>query len=132
MSFDSRILLRSEASSDAVSVIEVSVPPHWSGPPLHHHDFDEGFYVVEGRLTVQLNSELTTAGPGELLFAPRGAHHTLANLDDHPARYVLICTPGGFERRFDPAWSGPIASGKPWLAVRTVGPPIPMTGSGRS
>lgn len=30
-----------------------------------------------------------------------GVPHTLANLRGAPARYVLICVPGGFERYFD-------------------------------
>lgn len=35
----------------------------------------------------------------ELAFAPGGTPHTLANLGDAPARYLLICTPAGFERQ---------------------------------
>jgi hypothetical protein len=27
--------------------------------------------------------------------------HTLANVSDAPARYLLACTPAGFERYFD-------------------------------
>ena len=27
---------------------------HWAGPPLHHHDFDEAFYVLEGELVFQV------------------------------------------------------------------------------
>jgi quercetin dioxygenase-like cupin family protein len=65
---------------------------------LHHHDFDEAFYMVEGQMTFQLGDEVRTAGPGELVFAPRGSIHTLANHSEAVARYVLVCTPGGFER----------------------------------
>jgi mannose-6-phosphate isomerase-like protein (cupin superfamily) len=97
----STVLLRSEQSDDHVSVIEIAAPAGWPGPPLHHHDFDEAFYVLEGELTFQLGDRLVTARAGRLMFAPRGSHHTLANLGDGPARYALVCTPGGFERRFD-------------------------------
>jgi hypothetical protein len=34
------------------------------------------------------------------VFAPRGSHHTLANLSGAPARYLFVCTPAGFENRF--------------------------------
>jgi quercetin dioxygenase-like cupin family protein len=95
------ILLRSEQSSDNVGIIELTVPAGWDGPPLHHHDFDEAFYVLDGQLTFQLADELKTAKAGELIFAPRGSHHTLANLSDKRARYVLICTPGEFTRYFE-------------------------------
>jgi mannose-6-phosphate isomerase-like protein (cupin superfamily) len=101
--FDATILLRSEQSAGAVSAVGLTVPAGWSGPPLHHHAFDEAFYVLEGRLTFQLGEELVAAGPNTLVFAPGGSVHTLANRSEMPARYLLLCAPAGFERRFDPA-----------------------------
>ena len=95
-----RVLLRGEQSGGVVSVIESGSLPGFGGPPLHHHDFDEAFYVLEGELTFQLGDELTVAGPGSLVFAARGSHHTLANRSSAGARYLIVCTPGGFERYF--------------------------------
>ena len=95
-----KVLLRSEQSGGHVSVIENVIPGHSRGPHLHTHDFDEAFYVLEGRLIFQVEDELITKGAGELAFAPRGVPHTLANHSDAPARYVLVCTPAGFERYF--------------------------------
>jgi quercetin dioxygenase-like cupin family protein len=63
--------------------------------------FEEGFYVLEGELTFQLGEELLTATRGQFAFARGGMVHTLANLADTPARYLLIVTPGGFERYFE-------------------------------
>ena len=95
-----QIHLRSEQSNGQVSVIENGASGNFAGPPLHHHDFDEAFYVLEGELTFQVEGELLTAGPGELAFAPRGVPHTVANFSGAPARYLLVCTPAGFERHF--------------------------------
>jgi mannose-6-phosphate isomerase-like protein (cupin superfamily) len=95
------VLLRSEQSNRAFAQVRVTVPAGWPGPPLHHHDFDETFYVLEGELTIQLDDDVTSARPGQCVFAERGRHHTLANLGGAPARYLLTCTPGGFERYFD-------------------------------
>ena len=95
------ILLNTDQSNDVVGIVELSVPPGWDGPPLHHHDFDEAFYVLDGELTFQLGQQLRAAGPGELIFAPRGAIHTLANLSQRQARYILVCTPGQFTRYFE-------------------------------
>jgi quercetin dioxygenase-like cupin family protein len=123
--FRTSVLLRSEQSGGHVSAIQNAVPAGWGGPPLHHHDFDEAFYVLDGRLTFQLGEELTTAGPGELVFAPRGSHHTLANLSDRSARYLLLCTPAGFERYFDRmAADPPPDARKPFPETIVVGPPI--------
>jgi quercetin dioxygenase-like cupin family protein len=95
-----KVLLRSEESGGAVSVVQAAAPPRFPGPYLHTHDFDESFYVLEGELTFQLEDELLTAGPGELAFAPRGVPHTYTNRSDEPARFVIVCTPAGFERYF--------------------------------
>ena len=124
-----RVLLRSEHSDGHVSVIE-TVPGPGVSPPLHHHDFDEAFYVMAGELTFRLRDELTTVGPGELAFAPRGVPHTYANLGDTPARVLIVCTPAGFERYFarmaadregtdPPDWAL-----QPIPEVTTVGPPL--------
>ncbi len=94
------VLLRSEESGGVVSVVDNTVPANWAGPFLHKHDFDEAFYVLEGELTFQLEDAVVTKRAGELAFAPRGVAHTLANHSDAPARYVLVCTPAGFERYF--------------------------------
>jgi mannose-6-phosphate isomerase-like protein (cupin superfamily) len=99
-SFGPSVLLRGEHSGGEISLIESQVSAEFAGPPLHRHDFDEMFYVLEGELTFQLRDELLTAGPGEVAFAPRGVPHTFANLSGAPARHLLVCTPAGFERYF--------------------------------
>src|SRR3954451_1470423 len=106
---DATVLLRTEHSDDRVGIVEITVPAGWPGPPLHHHAFDEAFYVLEGELTFQLGEELAIAGPGSLAVAPGAAlsppgatHHPPANRRDAPAPSLFVCTPGGLDRRFDP------------------------------
>jgi quercetin dioxygenase-like cupin family protein len=124
------VLLRSEQTGGRVSVTEIEVPPHTAGPPLHRHDFDEAFYMLEGELIFQVEESLATKGAGELSFAARNVAHTLANHSDAPARYVLVCTPAGFERHWarmsaeaagvePPQWAL-----QPIPEVTVVGPPI--------
>ena len=95
-----KVLLRSEETGGQVSVSEIVVPPQTAGPPLHKHDFDEAFYLLGGELIFQIEEALMTKGPGELAFAPRNVPHALANHSDAPARYMLVCTPAGFERHW--------------------------------
>ena len=126
------VMLRGEETGGHLSVTEIEVPAHSAGPPLHTHDFDEAFYVLEGELIFQVDEELATKGAGELSFAPRNVAHTLANHSDTPARYLLICTPAGFERHW--AREAAQAAGTPvppWASAPTpevvvVGPPLPM------
>jgi quercetin dioxygenase-like cupin family protein len=98
--FAPTVVLRGTHTGGALSVMDNAVPPRWGGPPLHHHEFDETFYVLDGELTFQVGDELFTAGPGALAFARGGAVHTFANLGEDPARYLLLCTPAGFEGYF--------------------------------
>ena len=128
-----KILVRGEDSDGRVGIVESVMAAGAAGPPLHVHDFDEAFFIVEGELTFQLGDRLMNVGVGGLAFAPGGTPHTVANLSAQPARYVLVCTPAGFEREFarraarsagtaPPAWAM-----QPVPEVRYVGPRIGET-----
>jgi quercetin dioxygenase-like cupin family protein len=131
--FQTRVLVRSEESDAHVAFVENTVPAGWAGPPLHHHDFDEAFYVLEGELTFQLGDEVFTRGAGEIAFVPRGAHHAFANQSGEAARMLLVCTPAGFERYFqrmaarEEGVEPPPEALQPWPEVVKVGPQIGAT-----
>ena len=124
------VLLHGEETGGHVSVTEITISPHTAGPPLHTHDFDEAFYMLDGELIFQVEDAVVTKRAGEVSFAPRNVAHALANHSDAPARYVLVCTPAGFERHWaraaaeaagvePPQWAlGPIPE------VTVVGRPI--------
>jgi quercetin dioxygenase-like cupin family protein len=125
----SNVLLRSEETGGHMSVTEIEVPPG-AGPPLHTHDFDEAFYMLEGELVFQVEDTLVTKGADEVSFAPRMVAHALANHSHAPARYLLVCTPAGFERHWarvaaeaagvePPQWAL-----QPIPEITVVGPPI--------
>ena len=124
------VLLRGKQSGGEIAVMDNVVGAGYSGPPLHHHGFDETFYVLEGELTFQLEDEIFTRKEGELAFAPRDVPHTFANLSGADARTLIVCTPAGFERYFDRmtaerAGAEPSPEDlEPWPEVITVGPRI--------
>jgi mannose-6-phosphate isomerase-like protein (cupin superfamily) len=118
----SRIALASRDTGGTIGIVENLVQSGWPGPPLHHHAFDETFCILDGELTFQLGADRVVGRRGDTLFVPRGDHHTLANLSAAPARYLLVCTPGGFEQKFGPdAESSPPG---PNTDVILVGPRI--------
>jgi mannose-6-phosphate isomerase-like protein (cupin superfamily) len=41
------VLVRSEENDGRVGLVEAVTQPGRGGPPLHHHPFDELFYVLE-------------------------------------------------------------------------------------
>ena len=95
-----RVLVRSEQSDGRVSIVESEMTAGAKGPPLHRHEFDEAFYVLEGELTIQLADELLIVGAGEVGFARGKTPHTLANRGGEVARFLIVCTPARFEREF--------------------------------
>jgi mannose-6-phosphate isomerase-like protein (cupin superfamily) len=62
--------------------------------PVHiHHEDDEAWYILEGRLGFRLGAEEIEAGAGEGVCAHRGVAHTFWNPGEEPARYLLVMTP---------------------------------------
>jgi len=96
------VLVPSEATGGAFSLVEYTTPPRFPGAPRHYHNgIDELFYVLEGRLTMTAGEERRVIGPGECVAVPRGVVHTFANETDSPARFLVQLTPGGFENYFN-------------------------------
>lgn len=85
-----------EQTGRAVTVAE----HHWpagSGAGLHSHALeDEGFYVIEGELSVKMPDlgEAYAVGPGEFLWHPRLSRHDYAVSEGGPARVLQFLVPG--------------------------------------
>jgi quercetin dioxygenase-like cupin family protein len=96
-----RFMIGGEATGGSFSLVEHPLPPRALGAPLHtHRNEDEYSYVLEGRVGVQLGDEVLEAGPGDLVFKPRGQQHAFWNAGDEPARLLEIISPAGFENYF--------------------------------
>src|SRR5919199_7026929 len=84
------------------SLVEHPIDPRTLAAPMHRHaNEDEYSCVVEGRVGVQLGDEVLEAGPGDLVFKPRGQWHAFWNPGDEPARLLEIISPAGFEQYFE-------------------------------
>jgi len=67
--------------------------PMWVAPLHRHHQCDEAWYVLEGRLAFLVDGEEIVADAGSMVFVPKGSSHTYWNPDAVQARYLLIMTP---------------------------------------
>jgi quercetin dioxygenase-like cupin family protein len=68
--------------------------------PLHRHTKeDELFLVLDGELRVGVGEQVMEVPAGGVAFAPRGLPHTF-RVESPSARFLLLSTPGGFERWF--------------------------------
>lgn len=69
--------------------------------PLHVHEReDELFYVLEGDHAFQVGEREHRAGPGDLVFAPRGIPHAQRRLVPREGRTLVLTSPGGLEGFF--------------------------------
>lgn len=107
--------------------------------PLHlHADSDETVYVFEGELLLHIDSVEKTAGPGSVVWIPRGTPHAFLVTSDL-ARSLWAVTPGDVMEAFyrqagDAATSRTLpppeidiarlrAVGEGTGAMKTLGPP---------
>lgn len=96
-----RFMIEGQATEGKFSLVEHPLPPRALGAPLHtHRNEDEYSYVLEGRIGIQLGDEVVEAGPGDLVFKPRGVAHAFWNAGDEPARLLEMISPAGFENYF--------------------------------
>jgi mannose-6-phosphate isomerase-like protein (cupin superfamily) len=92
-----RVHADAEATGGAYGLSESVAPAGHQPPPHVHHREDEGFYVLDGELTVYTPDDEVVLGPGRFLHAPRGIPHTIRVSSPGPARWLLTSSPAGFE-----------------------------------
>lgn len=96
-----RFMIGGERTAEDFALVEHPMSPRALAAPLHRHTReDEYSYVLEGRMGALLGEEVVEAGPGDLVFKPRGQWHTFWNAGDEPCRILEIIAPAGFERFF--------------------------------
>jgi len=70
-------------------------------PPLHvHKNEDEWFYMLEGEMSFHVGGDTHVGTAGAFVSFPRGIPHTFT-VESPSARFLLMNTPGGFERMFE-------------------------------
>jgi quercetin dioxygenase-like cupin family protein len=91
-----RVHISGAETGGAFALLETSGPPG-DQPPLHvHHHDDEGFYVLDGELTLWVGDAVNVLRAGEGMLAPRGVPHTV-RVGDSEARWLVTSSPAGFE-----------------------------------
>jgi mannose-6-phosphate isomerase-like protein (cupin superfamily) len=64
--------------------------PEWMAPRHIHHEDDEAWYVLEGRLRVRVGNDDHDIPAGGAVIGPRGIPHTFCNPDPEPVRYLIV------------------------------------------
>lgn len=83
-----------DETGDAYTLCQVDGPSGLATPMHHHEREEEGFYVVDGEVTVFADGAEHQLGAGGFAFAPRGTTHGF-RLDSPRATLMLVISPGG-------------------------------------
>lgn len=93
-------LLTGEDTNNQYSLFDILVPPN-AGPLTHFHTReDEAFYILQGKLTFQVGTEIFEGVAGDLIPYTRFQVHGFKNLESEPARILLLAAPSGLEILF--------------------------------
>ena len=84
------------------SLVEILAPPNLATPLHVHHVEDEGFYVLEGSVTITVGDADVELTPGQHAYGPHGIPHRFVVGPDG-ARMLWVLTPGGFENLVEEA-----------------------------
>lgn len=93
------ILLSGDDTGGRFALIDMYVPPG-GGPPLHRHDYEETFIVLDGRLELTFRGTIQSADAGTTINVPANAPHRFHNSSDAPARLLCITAPPGQDEFF--------------------------------
>ena len=84
------------ATNNTLSLVEQRLPAGFSPPPHIHHNEDEAFYLLSGRVTAQIGDQQVSAQQGSFLWLPRDVQHGFVVSSDGPCTMLIMTTPGGF------------------------------------
>ena len=91
------IMRSSQAGRDGVSIMEFHIP-HGDSPPTHvHHDEDEIFHLLEGRMRFRVGDKEFVLEPGNTVVAPKGVPHCFRVESKEGARGLNIMPGPHFE-----------------------------------
>ena len=97
---DMKVLLTTEATGGAISVIQGWHKPG-EGPPDHvHFNQEEVFFILEGTYELTVGDKTSTVGPGTIVFIPRNVVHRFKNVGDTTGRMLDWSLPGGQDLYF--------------------------------
>ena len=95
-----RFLATSEETNGKYAMWEAIVPPGGGPPPHVHSREEEGFYILQGEITVHIGGEQVVATAGMFVNMPVGTPHSFKNERDHPAKMLISVAPAGLEQMF--------------------------------
>jgi quercetin dioxygenase-like cupin family protein len=96
---ESRNIVRGALATGEVVALHESVLPVGSVPnPPHKIEHSEFIIVLEGKLAFEHDGKSEKAGQGDAILVAVGVVHTLRNVGDVPAKYVVVAIGGDIKK----------------------------------
>ncbi len=90
-----RLLADSDATGGALSVMRTTMGEGIEGARPHTHSKSaEFFYVLDGELQLLADSQVITAGKGDLVVVPPNMAHAFATTPGRSADFLIVLAPG--------------------------------------
>lgn len=94
-----KFLCTADKTDKAWSLMEVVVPKH-SGPPPHHHPWDEAYFVIKGEVRFSIEEREQVVKAGDFIYAPSGTLHGFQGASEEPAAMLIFDAPAHAESFF--------------------------------
>lgn len=95
-----RLLAGGAGTNSKYGLFEAIIGPGGGPPPHSHSREEEGFYILEGEITIHVDGQTIIGRPGSFVNLPQGSVHCFRNETDRVARMLVFVAPGGFEEWF--------------------------------
>jgi mannose-6-phosphate isomerase-like protein (cupin superfamily) len=86
------MLCEARDTGGAWSLFEEEIPLGM-GPPPHHHDWDEAYYILEGEVDFEVDGERVKSAKGDFNYLPRNTVHGFKGASEAPARVLIFAAP---------------------------------------
>lgn len=88
-----RYLVNADVGCRQITQFVGWIPP--GKAPFHHHEYEEGIFVLEGHGIVHVDGESCEFGPNASIYFPVGVRHCIENPGEIPIRLLGAFYPSG-------------------------------------
>lgn len=94
-----KFLCKDKDSHGRFSAMLNTIPKGLGAPP-HSHPWDEGYYLLNGKIKFVLNGQCHVLHTGDFAYAPAGTVHSFEGLSDQEGTLLIIDSPSHSSRFF--------------------------------
>jgi quercetin dioxygenase-like cupin family protein len=86
-----------EETNGRYAMVELYATKEGEAPWHVHHREDEGFFIIDGEMTVYVGDKVMKGKPGDFILAPKDVPHMYTVDTPGHVRVLMMFSPAGFE-----------------------------------